>query len=194
MLFPDYGLNAGAVYRLDNVMLLVGDGGGGGGGDPFQNGDFETGDSTGWTETPDGGTITVESGTLDGRTGTWARLQAAGSMESAQDVLLTQELSGVSGGDTVRVAVDVTGELFGAGGVIFIELIGRGANGDETGRGSIGAFPIFPASAWTLQTSDVTVPSDISGGLTLQLKSSCGPVPGCGVDGYFDNITYQVLP
>jgi beta-glucanase (GH16 family) len=194
MIFPAWADNAGAIYRVDNLELVAGGGGGGGGGDPFQNGDFETGDSTGWTETPDGGTITVESGTLDGRTGTWARLQAAGSGASAQDVLLTQELSGVSGGDTVRVAVDVTGELFGDGGVIFIELIGRNTNGDESGRGSVGAFPIFPASAWTVQTSDVTVPADISGGLTLQLKSSCGAIPGCGVDGYFDNVTYEVLP
>jgi beta-glucanase (GH16 family) len=174
-------------------------GGGGGGDGTFVNGDFETGDFAGWTQTPDGGSITLDSSGQGGRAGIVARLVAAGAAPaSPQDVLLSQvdlmEINSVSisGSASVTVSVDVFGSLSGAGGVVFIELISRNSAGDETGRSFIGPAPITPTSTWTTYSGTVNVAADVSGGITLQLKSSCGPVDGCGVDASFDNVTMAI--
>ena len=198
------------AYALGDTFLLTdigfnnaGGGGPGPGGTPgtFENGDFETGDLTGWTQTPDGGTISFQTGvTLNGRTGgTWARLEAAGG-SVAQDVLLSQvdlEAGVIDTNDQVTVSYDLTGSLAGAGGVVFVELIPRNGSGGQTGSYSIGPFPAFPTAVWETYGDTVTITqttADLAGGITLQLKASCGPVPGCGVDAYFDNVTFSVTP
>jgi hypothetical protein len=193
-------LLAGTLYLDDIHFTTVGGGGPGGpvGDGTFVNGDFEAGDFTGWTQTPDGGSITLDSSEQGGRAGTVARLVATGAASGAQDVLLSQvdlvEINSVSlsGGDSVTVSVDVFGSLTGAGGVVFIELISRAANGSETGRNFIGPAPITPTAMWTTQSSTVNVAADVSGGITLQLKSSCGAVDGCGVDASFDNVSMVI--
>ena len=188
------GLAFGVLY-VDDVYYST-EGGSGGG--TFVNGDFETGDFTGWTQTPQGGSITLDSSEQGGRAGTVARLVATGSAASAQDVLLSQvdltEINSVSisGSDSVTVSADVFGTLAGAGGVVFIELISRNSGGDETGRSFIGPAPIFPTTTWTPYSSTVNVAADVSGGVTLQLKSSCGAVDGCVVDASFDNVTITI--
>jgi hypothetical protein len=191
------GVTPSTIF-LDNIYFYKTAGGVGGTG-IFVNGDFETGDFTGWTQTPDGGSITLDSSGQGGRAGTVARLVATGSVAGgAQDVLLTQDnlmeinTVSISGGDAVTVSVDVFGNLSGAGGVVFIELISRNSAGDETGRSFIGPAPITPTTTWTTYSSTVNVAADVSGGITLQLKSSCGPVDGCVVDASFDNITITV--
>ncbi len=194
----------GQAAPFSFLMTDIGFTGTGGGGNPpvgdgtFVNGDFEAGDFTGWTQTPDGGSITLDTSVPGGRAGTVARLVAAGSAASAQDVLLSQvdlvEINSVAvtGGASVTVSVDVYGSLSGAGGVVFIELISRNSLGEETGRSFIGPAPIFPDGTWTTHSSTVNVAADVSGGVTLQLKSSCGPVDGCGVDAYFDDVTMAI--
>ncbi|MCP3869952.1 MAG: hypothetical protein GY703_18035, partial [Gammaproteobacteria bacterium] len=180
---------------IDNLYFHTVGGDTGGETGVLANGDFESGDFTSWTQTPDGGSIALDTSEQGGRSGTVARLIASGSTVSAQDVLLSQvnlmELDSVaiSGGDQVTVSVDVYGSLSGAGGVVFIELISRNAAGVETGRSFIGPAPVTPTTTWTTYSETVSVAADVSGGITLQLKSSCGPVDGCVVDASFDNIT-----
>ena len=186
------------------LMTDIGFSGTAGGGGPvgdgcFVNGDFETGDFTGWTETPDGGSITLDTSAQGGRAGNVARLVATGAVVAgAQDVLLSQvnltdiNSVSISGGDSVTVSVDVFGSLSGAGGVVFIELISRDSGGNETGRSFIGPAPIAPTTTWTTYSATVNVAADVSGGITLQLKSSCGPVDGCGVDASFDNVSIVI--
>ena len=186
--------------------------GGGGGSGTFVNGDFETGDFTGWTQTPDAGT-NVTPGTISivvppgGQAGTAvARLEAAGNAAAgSQDVLLSQVALGagsISQGDTIDVSFDLYGSLTGAGGVVFVELIYLDSGGNEVGRNFIdAAAPYFPTTTWTTYTGSkpagfTTGGSTVSvdGGVTLELKASCGPVDGCGVDAYIDNVTYTVTP
>jgi hypothetical protein len=189
------------AYAEGDTFYLTDIGFSNAGGSTFVNGDFETGDLTGWTQTPDGGTITVETGDLNGRTGaTWARLQAAGSAASAQDVLLSQiDLAAgvIDTGDQVTVSYDLTGELFGAGGVVFVELIPFDAVGDQTGNYPIGPFPATPTGTWETYSTTINITqstAQLAGGVTLQLKASCGPVDGCGVDANFDNVTVTITP
>ena len=39
----------------------------------------------------------------------------------------------------------------------------------------------------------MTSGSDVSAGVTLMLKADCGPVAGCSVDAYFDNVSVVVI-
>jgi hypothetical protein len=195
----------GTVY-LDNLYFSTTDGGGGGGAE-LVNGDFETGDFTGWTQTPDAGTnvtpgtITLVTSAPGSRAGAVARLEAAGdAIAGSQDVLLTQVLAAgtLNVGDTIDVSFDLYGSLAGAGGVVFVELIYLNGAGDDTGTRSFvdGGAPKVPTTTWSTYSDSIVVPSipDVSGGVVLQLKSSCGPVDGCGVDAYFDNVSATITP
>jgi hypothetical protein len=200
---------------IDDVALAVlgpvgggGNTGGGGGDGNFVNGDFETGDFTGWTPElvpPERGSITLDSSGQGGRAGTVARLQAAGDAAGTNDALLSQVALGagtISPGDTISVSFDLYGSLTGAGGVVFVEVIFLDANGDDVGgRDFVGpAAPYEPTAAWTPYSGTVIAGTatgggqfDVSGGVTLQLKAACGAiVNGCGVDASFDNVTFVI--
>ncbi len=204
MLFADYGANAGAVYRIDNVNLVVeasappppptGNA-------TLQNGDFENG-LTSWTEIPDaGGTGTP--GTIStvtapgGRTGSVALLESTADASRTQDVLLTQVVSGITSSDTINVSLDLYGTGL-AGSVVFVELIYLDAAGNDNGRNFItDATPFFPSTTWTPYSgskpaglrADGTTAS-VEGGVMLQLKVLCPNNDGCSMDAYFDNVTF----
>lgn len=193
-----------SIVNIDDVSLQVVATGGGGA--ALINGDFETGDFTGWTQTPDAGTnvapgiITLVTSAPASRAGAVARLEAAGDgVAGSQDVLLTQVMATgtLNVGDTIDVSFDLYGSLAGAGGVVFVELIYLDVNGIDTGVRSFvgGGAPKVPSTTWTTYSDSIVVPAgDVSGGVKLQLKSSCGPVSGCGVDAYFDNVSATITP
>ena len=192
------------TYLWDDVRFVTG----GGGSSGFVNGDFETGDCTCWTLTlvPDNrGSIALDSSGVGGRAGTVARLVAAGDATGSNDVLISQVALGagtIAAGDTIDVTFDLYGSLTGAGGVVFVEVIFlNGAGLDEGGRDFVGpAAPYTPTTTWTTHAGSVTAGTavdgsqwDVSGGVTLQLKAACGPIAGgCGVDAYFDNVTFTI--
>jgi len=197
-------------YFYDDITLLASSGGGGGGGDGnFVNGDFETGDFTGWTLTqvPAGrGSIALDTSGQGGRAGTVARLVAAGDATSFNDVLISQEALGagtVAPGDSINVSFDLFGSLTGAGGVVFVEVVFLdGAGQDVGGRNFVGPpAPYTPTGTWTTHSGTVIAGTgaggvtgyDVSGGVTLLLKAACGQIPdGCGVDASFDNVTFTI--
>ena len=85
---------------------------------------------------------------------------------------------------------------------MFVELIYLDANGDDNGRNFLGAAaPYTPTGTWTTHSGSKPAgiradgsTASVEGGVLLLLKSSCGPVPGCGVDAYFDNVTLTITP
>ena len=192
--------DAAFVFLLTDVGFSNTGGGGGGGTGTFVNGDFETGDFTGWTAGIEG-SVSIVNDTLDGRTSNFARLQTTAA---PQDVLLSQVALGagtIVSGDMIDVSFDLYGTLTGDSGVVFVEVIFLNAAGqDEGGRNFVGpAAPYFPTTTWTNNSGTVTAglgangtQYDVSGGVTLQLKAACGGVPGCVVDAYLDNVTFTV--
>ena len=191
------------TYLWDDLTFVTG------GGSAFVNGDFETGDFTGWTTTqiPDSvGSVAIDASGQGGRAGSVARLMAEGSANPAQgnDVLLSQvalAAGTVSAGDTISVSFDLYGSLEGAGGVVFVEVIFLDSNGQDVGgRDFVGpAAPYTPTTTWTNYSGDVIAGTavgggqyDVSGGVTLQLKAACGAVDGCAVDASFDNVTFTI--
>jgi len=49
-----------------------------------------------------------------------------------------------------------------------------------------------PTTDWVTYSFTTTLGADVSGGVSLQLKASCGPVEGCGVDVFFDNVSIVI--
>ncbi|MDH3430210.1 MAG: family 16 glycosylhydrolase [Gammaproteobacteria bacterium] len=209
----DLGVNGDAAGDPDNWTFYFDDirqttSCAGGGGGTFVNGNFETGDFTGWTLTRipnDRGSITLDSSGRGGRAGTVARLVAAGDAAGTNDVLISQvalAAGTVAPGDSIDVSFDLYGSLTGAGGVVFVEVIFLNAAGEDLGgRNFVGPpDPYFPSETWTTHSGTVTAGTavdgsqwDVSGGVTLQLKAACGAiVGGCGVDASFDNVTFTI--
>jgi len=210
VLLPNLGtVDTATSYFFDNITLLEGGGGNPPVGDgTFVNGDFETGDFTGWTLTQvpaNRGSIALDTSGQGGRAGNVARLIAAGDATGTNDVLISQvalAAGTVAPGDSIDVSFDLYGSLTGAGGVVFVEVIFLDASGQDVGgRNFVGpAAPYTPTNTWTDHSGTVIAGTsvdgsqwDVSGGVTLQLKAACGAIAGgCGVDASFDNVTFTI--
>ena len=81
------------------------------------------------------------------------------------------------------------GSLSGAGGVVFAELFSETSGGGASKAEILSGGPLAPDTAWTNYSFTTTLGPDVSGGVSFQLKASCGPVEGCGVDVFFDNVS-----
>jgi len=155
------------------------------------NGGFETGTFSGWTQFPNGGIQTIVT---PGNSSTYAanlNVPVRTQTDPAVDNLLKNanlQAGFLTPGAPITVTFDLMGTLTGAGGVVFVELFSEFSGGGATGEIYTGG-PLFPTPGWQSYTWNTNLGADVSGGVTLQLKASCGPVDGCGVDAFFDNIT-----
>ena len=191
----------------DNITLgpegCGGDNGGGGvTGDIAINGGFETGafndgsPDASWQQFPNGGTQTIT--TDNPAAGTYAanlNVPVRGQGDPAVDNLIKNanlEAGNLTPGQSVTVTWDMRGSLIGPGGVVFVELFSELSGGGTSKAEIYTNGPIFPAANWESFTWNTTLGPDVNGGVTLQLKVSCGPVEGCGADVYFDNVTITV--
>jgi len=194
MIFPNWADNAGAVYRVDNLMLVAGGGGGPGpaSGELTTNGGFETGDFTGTVQFANSGTQTISA--VNPKTGTFsANLFVANTVSDT--VLKFGNLSpgGFTPGQTVTVSFDMRGSL-NPGGVGFAEFFSE-LSGGGTSKADIlfGGGPIFPnadPAVWTHFSTTVTTGPDTSGGVTLQLKVASGGSTNAEL--FFDNVSVSV--
>jgi hypothetical protein len=161
------------------------------------NGGFETGDFTGWTQFPQSGiqTITSPGSNLGGPASTYAFNSVVPVVlpngPAVDNVIKNANLAAglLTPGAEITVTWQLKGTLEGAGGVVFVELFSELAGEGVSKAEIFGNGPITPNDFWTPYEWTTTLGDDVSGGVTLQLKTSCGPVPGCGVDAFFDNIT-----
>jgi ribosomal protein L14 len=193
----------GSGNFYDNISVgptgcVVDNGGGGPSGDIAINGGFETGafndgsPDASWQQFPNGGIQTIV--TDNPSEGTFAAnlvvpVRVAG--DGPVDNLIKNanlEAGNLTPGQAITVTWDMRGSLQGDGGVVFVELFSEFSGGGATGEIYTGA-PIFPTAGWQSFTWNTNLGGDVSGGVTLQLKVSCGPVVGCGADVYFDNVT-----
>jgi hypothetical protein len=194
MLFPDYGANAGAVYRLDNVMLLLDSGGGGGGplvsGDELAvNGDFETGDFSDWAQFLNSGVQAISTDTPDASSSS-AALSGNTSVGAGGTTEIKQANVGAGSlalGDVLRIQFDVKG-TFGPGGQLnvlsFTEL---GAGGGTLNNNTVISSDL---TAWTHFDYDITLDGgNAEGGYSLAFNAVCGAVAGCFSDVLIDNVT-----
>ncbi|MFI1744719.1 PKD domain-containing protein [Thalassobellus sediminis] len=169
--------------------------GGGGGtvdGGLTNNGDFETGDTTGYTIfDAQGGVFTVTN--EEAQSGTYSGKLVAG--EGKEIVIKQANINSdpaIGTGVSVTISFDLKGSLEGAGGVVFAEFFSEKSPEGVSKAEILSGGPLTPTDTWTNYTYTTTTGDDVSGGVTLQLKAACGAVSGCGVIAYFDNISVTI--
>lgn len=183
LLGPAGGQPAAFTFLMTDIGF-TGSGGGGGGTGTVVNGDFETGDLTGWDVFENGGTITPDNTENNG--GSWSVHIVAGP---GNNPVIKQSFlfpGTVMPGDTVDVSFDMKGTA-AAGGVIFPELISESTTGAASGEllETIAA----PMAGWTTYSYSPLAGADVSGGVTFQLAIVCGGDPTCSADVFIDNVT-----
>jgi hypothetical protein len=171
--------------------------GGGVSGDIAINGGFETGQfndgspNASWQQFENGGVQRIV--TDNPSAGTYAgnlAVPTRGVGDPALDTLIKNanlEAGNLTPGQPITVTWDMRGALVGTGGVVFVELFSEFSGGGATNEIYTGG-PLTPTGTWQSYTWDTTLGADVSGGVTLQLKAGCGPISGCAVDVYFDNV------
>lgn len=170
------------------------------GGELVVNGDFETGNTNGWTSfaTDNNGTFTVTN--AQAKTGTYSGLLVAevpvGGGPASFPVVKNANIGigTITPGASVTVTFDLYGSVAGAGGVVFVELFSELSGGGTSKAEILGGGPLFPNNTWTSKSYTTTVGSDVSGGITVQLKADCGANPGCKVEAFFDNVSVKINP
>jgi PKD repeat protein len=203
----DGGLTSSTeTYYFDDLMLIDGEGNGGddggndGGGDDSPdsgtniaaNGDFETGDDTGWILFQNGGTAALDNTLNNG--GSWSgRLATGGPSNPA----FKQERIGigqVSAGDVVWVRFDHIGEIVPPGGVFNVLLFGEGADGASFTH-VFNPAPI-PGDDWNSFSGTFTIPAgtDVANGLSFLIEAVCGGDAGCSVSANIDNVRVLINP
>jgi len=186
--------NEGSGMFYDNVTFgPTGCGGGGGpgpGGELTTNGDFETGDTTGWADLSSAG-ATFAATTAESNGGQFSGNLAAGEAQLALVKQANIGIGQVQPNSTLEVSFDLLGSV-GPGGVVIVEFFSEidpeGTSKTEILYGP----PDFPPNTWTSFSYNVTTGPDVSGGVTLQLKAECGAVGGCTADAYFDNVSVRI--
>lgn len=149
------------------------------------NGDFETGDFTGWAQFP--GSLAAAGQTIvAGNPGSAANLNEPNP--AANIIKQANLLPGVwTAGQAIDIQFDLRGSAQ-AGGVFFVEFFNE-LTGGGVGPGSgILAVIANPTANWTTYNYSTTVGPDASGGITLQFNSTCGADANCVADFSIDNV------
>jgi len=158
------------------------------------NGGFETGDFTDWTVFEIGSTSASSVSTDNPASGTYSGLAQCGF--GPCDTLLKNNNRGIGEAEafgSITIEFDYRGTQ-GPGGVIFAELFSELDGGGVSNSELLFGGPLFGTDNWQTDSITTTLGSNVDGGVTLQLKSSCGPVDGCISDAYFDNVRMLIEP
>ena len=157
------------------------------------NGDFETGDLTGWQLFPSGpGQITIATPGLNS--------QFAGCIDNqvlASASLFKQANVGVgvvTPGETVTIEFDARGTT-AIGGVVFAELFSELTGGGVSRSEILGGAPLAldpDPNTWKRFSFAAQAGPDVSGGITLQLAAITGGAPGSTSSVCFDDVSVSV--
>ena len=151
------------------------------------NGDFETGDFTGWEQFPNGGTISIVSPGAGGA-GSAGSADASGM---AIGVTLKQANLGagtLTPGQQVTVNFDWRG-TDGVGGVVDVRLLSEVSGGGVSQEDIILGGAAFPADWTSITPAVINIGPDVSGGISLQFTAICGGDPSCVSTISIDNVS-----
>jgi len=175
-LLTDIGFNSSAG----------GGGTGGAGGELAVNGDFESGDLTGWTTFENGGSIAVSS---PGSTGTYAiNVNASGGAFNPTVKQANLGAGQLTAGQQVTVSFDWKGTA-GVGGVVDVVLFSEAGGGGASQTDQILSGGAFPADWTTVGPLAINIGPDVGAGVTLQFTAICGGDATCDSNLFLDNIS-----
>ncbi|MCX2719832.1 carbohydrate binding domain-containing protein, partial [Lentiprolixibacter aurantiacus] len=193
IIFDVLGDGVEATIFVDNVFFYT-VGSGGTGSNLASNGDFETGDETGWFVFQNGGTAALDNTLSNG--GTWSGKLTVG--ESGGNPAFKQERIGagtVAAGDVVQVQFDHIGSIVQPGAAVNVLLFGEGATGVSFTQ-VLTPGPVLE-NTWTTYTGTFTIPggTDVTDGISFLIETVCGAgVTGCSVTMNIDNVSVTLNP
>ena len=159
-------------------------------GELVTNGDFETGDFSGW-EVDDGGTKAVVNTDQNGGTYS-ASLSSTNGGGDAVIKAANLASGSLTTGQTATISFDLKGSMTGAGGVVFAQFFHEKAEGGTSnGEGILSGAPLALSSSWQSHSYTSVIGGEVAGGVSLLLKAGCGG-DACTVDAYFDNVSVTV--
>ena len=160
------------TIQFDNIRLCSNESSGGGppGSNLAVNGDFETGDDTGWFIFQNGGSAALDNTTSNG--GTWS-----GSLnvsDSGGNPAFKQERIGagtVAAGDVVQVQFDHIGSVVQPGAAVNVLLFGESPAGASFTQ-VLTPGPVLE-NTWTTYTGTFTIPAgtDVSEGISFLIET-----------------------
>lgn len=159
------------------------------------NGDFETGDTTGWDTSFLTGSQTFNI-TSDSNSGAWAAElfnndAPSGAVVKQANIGIGQ----VNPGDEITVKFSAKGS-FAAGGVLFAEFFSELDGGGTSSSEILSGGPIFVSDQQDYMDFEFTVTAgpDVSGGVTLQFVAATGGAPGSTAVAFIDDVSVFRVP
>jgi hypothetical protein len=156
------------------------------------NGDFETGDTSGWSYFPTGDS--AFDVTSDAFGGSFAG--DLSNIATGSAALIKQANVGVgqvNAGDQVTISFWAKGENM-VGGVNFAEFFSELAGGGVSSSEILGGAPLAITSDWQQFTFVTNAGPDVSGGVTLQFTATTGANIGSTSQLLVDNVSIQIVP
>ncbi len=157
------------------------------------NGNFETGDLTGWTSFV--GPPNTFAITGDAASGTSAGVIT--NTMPPSDAVIKQANIGigvVNPGDELIVKFDAKGTITGAGPVAFAEFFSELSGGGTSAGGILSGGPLALTEAYQTFVFNVIAGPDVSGGVTLQFNAATGAVSGSSIALFIDNVSVSTIP
>jgi hypothetical protein len=154
------------------------------------NGDFETGDLTGWEQFPTApDQISIIS---PGASGNFAvQIDNAAPASAALIKNANVGIGIVEPGMDVTISIDARG-TFGVGGVAFAEFFSELEGGGTSQAEILGGAPLALTQDWQTFEFTTTTGPDVGGGVTLQLTATTGGDPASFALVEYDNISITV--
>lgn len=157
------------------------------------NGDFETGNTSGWTSfpTPNSTFAAISDNPSSG--------SFAGEIfndDAASAAIIKQANLGIGqvfAGQEVTITFDGRGSD-GAGGVQFAEFFSELSGGGTSKAEILGGAPLFLGSDWATYSFTTTLGPDVSGGVTLQFTATTGGAVGSFAQTVIDNVSIEIIP
>jgi len=168
-----------------------GDGNNAGGASSIVNGDFETGDNTGWlffdTTTSNGGSVSVSDAESNG--GTYSAKITSGQFNNPG---IKQERFGagtILANTEYQVTLDSKVESLVDGAVVNVLAFSESAvEGEAAVLHNLGTINVAPGS-WNTNTYTFTTAGTVSGGVSLLIEVVCGGATTCDGVVYIDNVS-----
>ncbi|MEL6328219.1 MAG: hypothetical protein AAFR38_01045 [Planctomycetota bacterium] len=166
------------------------------------NGDFETGDFTGWQTFPSGqGTpgpssdfsVTNVNPFAGDFAGVITNNDENGGNPLIKQANLAEGTAQAGVGQFVEISFWARGSTAN-GGVVFAEFFEEISGGGVARSEILGGSPLAITDQWQQFTFTADLLNDVSGGFTLQIAAITGAVPGSSSEVFIDNVDIRLVP